>query len=420
MCFCCCATRKPILIYAIVISSFAFIYGIITISKFGSKTDIYKALISRIKELENEPDTPSTKYNNVYSNGNTYNDYYYKIKNNNTRRINNDDDYLYPYYNNYYTNSKFAEKILNSESYLQILSLTKDDINNNGYGFIKRLKGIENGLGTILFIFPLLFLIIEIVFLIFSCGIKEFKILPDNTFNIFNIIKIMCITFSTIFIFLSALYGVLLVWVFCEYICLIEILDSCATGIILGMIYGYYGLWYYIILSCAFCKERTHFLNVGCESKPGPEAKYDINGNPIVYNQQTNLQPKSHISIVSQPVFPQNPVIFAQQNKIGDGYITVNGILYKKVDNASSTNIVPIENNNGIKIPSNSNRLVNEKNNNEVDNPPSSYVMMFNERKNKKRNSVKKNTNKKRHSKSNIQINNFHDNVEASKNEENN
>ena len=184
------------------------------------------------------------------------------------------------------------------------------------------------------------------------------------------------------------------------------------------MIYGYYGLWYYIILSCAFCKERTHFLNVGCESKPGPEAKYDINGNPIVYNQQTNLPPQPHISIVSQPVFPQNPVIFAKQNKIDDDYITVNGILYKKVDNAYSTNILANGKNNGIKIPSNSNRLVNEKNNKEVDNPPSSSIMMFDERKKKK--GVKKKTNKKRHSKSNIQINNFHDNVEAGKNEENN
>ncbi len=407
MCFCCCATRKPILIYAIVISSFAFIYGIITISKFGSKTDIYTFLIARIKELENEPDTPSTIYNNVYSNGNSYNDYYYKIKNNNTRRINNDDDYYDDYYADYYI-----------DSYSKIMSLTKYVIDNSAYDFIIRLKGIENGLGTILFIFPLLFLIIEIVFLIFSWGIKEFKILPDKTFNIFNIIKIMCITFSTIFIFLSALYGVLLVWVFCEYICLIEILDSCATGIILGMIYGYYGLWYYIILSCAFCKERTHFLNVGCESKPGPEAKYDINGNPIVYSQQTNLPPQPHISIASQPVFPQNPVIFAKQNKIDDDYITVNGILYKKVDNAYSTNILANGKNNGIKIPSNSNRLVNEKNNKEVDNPPSSSIMMFDER--KKKNSVKKKTNKKRHSKSNIQINNFHDNVEAGKNEENN
>ena len=407
MCFCCCATRKPILIYAIVISSFAFIYGIITISKFGSKTDIYTFLIARIKELENEPDALSTIYNNVYSNGNSYNDYYYKIKNNNTRRINNDDDYYDDYYADYYI-----------DSYSKIMSLTKYVIDNSAYDFIIRLKGIENGLGTILFIFPLLFLIIEIVFLIFSWGIKEFKILPDKTFNIFNIIKIMCITFSTIFIFLSALYGVLLVWVFCEYICLIEILDSCATGIILGMIYGYYGLWYYIILSCAFCKERTHFLNVGCESKPGPEAKYDINGNPIVYSQQTNLPPQPHISIASQPVFPQNPVIFAKQNKIDDDYITVNGILYKKVDNAYSTNILANGKNNGIKIPSNSNRLVNEKNNKEVDNPPSSSIMMFDER--KKKNSVKKKTNKKRHSKSNIQINNFHDNVEAGKNEENN
>ena len=408
MCFCCCVTRKSILIYAIVISSFAFIYGIITISKFGSKTDIYEVLISRIKELENELDTSSSNNNNGYSNGNSYNYYYNKIKNNNTRRINNDDDYngyLYPYYNNYYTNTKYAEKILNSASYSKIMSLTKDDINNNGYGFIKSLKGIENGLGTILFLFSLLFLIVEIVFLIFSCGIKEFKVLPDTTFTIFNIIKIICITLSTILIFLSILYGILLAVVFAQYINLVNIIDSCAIGVIVGMVYGYYGLWYYIILSCAFCNERTHFLNVGCESKPGPEAKYDINGNPIVYNQQINLQPQQHLNVVQQSVIPQNSVITVQQNKIGDDYITVNGILYKRLDDASITNIVTNLNNNGIKNPSNSNRLVNENNNNEVENNPvSSSIMMINER-----------NNKKRDSKSNNQINNFQDNDEANK-----
>ena len=75
MCFCCCVTRKSILIYAIVISSFAFIYGIVAISKFGSSTEIYKALINKLKELEKKNQytsystsstTSTTKFNYDY------------------------------------------------------------------------------------------------------------------------------------------------------------------------------------------------------------------------------------------------------------------------------------------------------------------------------------------------------------------
>ena len=57
MCFCCCDTRKGILIYSIVISTFAFIYGIIVIAEFGSKTDVYEALIKKIEYLEAKGDT---------------------------------------------------------------------------------------------------------------------------------------------------------------------------------------------------------------------------------------------------------------------------------------------------------------------------------------------------------------------------
>ena len=55
MCLCCCTTRKSILIYAVVISSFAFIYGIIAIANFGSSTDIYKALIEKLDYLDKQP-----------------------------------------------------------------------------------------------------------------------------------------------------------------------------------------------------------------------------------------------------------------------------------------------------------------------------------------------------------------------------
>ena len=41
MCICCCFTRKSLLIYGIVLTSVAFIYGIVAISQFGSNTDEY-------------------------------------------------------------------------------------------------------------------------------------------------------------------------------------------------------------------------------------------------------------------------------------------------------------------------------------------------------------------------------------------
>ena len=350
MCFCCCTTRKSILIYAIVISSFAFIYGIVAISKFGSNTEIYQKLIDKLNELESNSSTTSdyySRYNNHFD---------YKTKNN--RRTTQYDDYNNL---NHYYNQKVAKAILDSASYSRIQSLTQANIKKGDYSLIKSLKGIENGLGVILFIFPLIFLILEIIFLIFACGIKEYKVLPNNTFNILNTLKIICITLSTIFIFLSILYGILLVVIFVQYFNLIGILDSCLIGIIVGMVYGYYGLWYYIILSCAFCNERTKFLNVGSEGKPGPEAMYDINGNPIIKSSQP--------IIIAQPIQPQNPQVvevkqnpinynqnYSNSNGIGGEYIVVNGITYKRVDNVNVTiNINRMDNNNYDNIACNNN-----------------------------------------------------------------
>ena len=84
MCFCCCVTRKSILIYTVVISSFAFIYGIVAVSRFGSSTEIYKALIDKLKQLEEQSDSSSNSRNNypypktkqnrrIDSYGNSYN-----------------------------------------------------------------------------------------------------------------------------------------------------------------------------------------------------------------------------------------------------------------------------------------------------------------------------------------------------------
>ena len=290
MCICCCTTRKSILIYTIVISSFAIIYGIIAMANFASSTQIYKVLIDRLDSLENQND---------------YNDYL-------NRRLAGGSSTNNPryYYGSTYYNNELTEDLLNSLSFQYIQNLEKGDTKNKTYGLVKSLKGIENGIGVILFIFPIIFLAAEIVFLIFIRGIKEYQVLPNNTFNALNIIKILCITISTVFIFLSIFYGAILVLTFVQYINLVPVMDSCATGIIVGMVFGYYGFWYYIILACAFCSERNKFINVGCEEKPGPEAQYDINGNVII----RSLPVVQQIIIPGQiPIMNPTMVPFQQQ-----------------------------------------------------------------------------------------------------------
>jgi hypothetical protein len=369
MCLCCCVTRKSLLIYAVVISSFAFLYGILAISKFGSSTDIYKVLMDKIKELEEQND---------YSSKPKYYDYKTKQKRRN--------EYDYPYtgvYGNYYT-SKYAQAILNSASYVAIQNLKKENIETTGYGFIKSLKGIENGLGIVLFLFPIIFLIFEIIFLVYSCGIKEYKVLPTTTFSVLNGLKILCITISTILIFLSVLYGILLVIALVQYMALVSIFDSCVYGIIIGMAFGYYGFWYYIILSCAFCNERTKFLQVGTAENPVPQAQYDINGNPIARVVQP-LQPVQPVIIAGQSIVtpqqvqvektPINNVPISNSNGIGDEYININGITYKRVDDVN------------------------------ID---------FSERKNIKRNSFQKNTsNRRRSSKNKVEIKNIEEDAKS-------
>ena len=188
MCFCCCTTRFAVLIYMIVISALAFIYGIVAISNFGSSTKIYEYLINRIDELEEQKSNSSYYDDDDYNYNNYYNNYYnrhYLSKNNvnqtrsekNKRRIKSND----PYYNTYVypysqKNVELAKAILDTASVSTIDELKPRDLNSHGYGLIKSLKGIENGLGVVLFIFPIIFLVIEVVLTIFSCGNKEFTV----------------------------------------------------------------------------------------------------------------------------------------------------------------------------------------------------------------------------------------------------
>lgn len=287
MCFCCCITRKSIIIYLIVITIIAFIYGIIAISEFGSKTEIYKYLVDKIEYLEEHKTSRRLQYHPYY-------------------------------YNNY--NYDYAKLILDSASKDKIDSLTMDILKKKGYGLIKSLKGIENGLGVLLFVFTIIFLAAEIVYLIFAWGTKEVQIMKTTLFNILNGVKIGVFTFAIIFIFLSILYGILLIAVLVQYINLIEFFDSCGIGMVVGMIYGYYCFWIFITLSCGFSKERSLFVEVGSEAKPGPKAEYDVNGNPIikaVIPVQAVIVNQPNMAVPYQQVPYNNPqlqpVIYQQQ-----------------------------------------------------------------------------------------------------------
>ena len=281
MCFCCCTSRKAIIIYMMVISIIAFIYGIIAMINFGSSTKIYKALKEKLDYLESSGGTsPNSDY---------------------LRRL---ADYTYEDY------EELAQDFTNSISLYHIEELESTE--GISTSIIGNLKVIENGLGIILFIFPIIFLVVEIVFLVFSFGNKEFIPLPETTFKVLNAIKIVCQTFSIILIFLSILYGALLLLALLQYMILVINIDSCVIGIIIGMVFGYYGFWFYITLSCGFSKERKLFKLVGSVEHPGTAARFDANGNPITAGVQI------------QPVQPGQQIRYSNKRKSSNRVIPKN------------------------------------------------------------------------------------------------
>lgn len=250
MCYCCCPSRKGIIIYMITINSIAFIYGIVAMSYFGSSTKVYKALRKKLDVIGTSSSSSSLSSNNIPYN--TYYNYpYYYLR----KLANNQNSYTY--------NKEVQEMV---EEALDSISLNHiENLNSTGghsVSVIKNLKSIENGIGVILFIYSLIFLAAEIVFLIFSFGNKEFTPLPETTFKVLNGIKIACLSFSITMIFLSILYGILLAVALIQYIDIVPYYDKCAVGIIVGMVYGYYYFWFYITLSSLFSKERAVFVLV--------------------------------------------------------------------------------------------------------------------------------------------------------------
>ena len=296
MCICCCFTRKSLLIYAIIVTSIAFIYGIVAISLFVSKTDEYK----RIKTILDMCDANSN----------------YKPWGNNYRRLEHKEP------------SPLAAKYLKTNT--EKRKLVGCD---GSYGVLKNLKAIENGLGTVLFIFPILFLVAEIIYLIFTCGISENQVVSLTTFNVFNILKTTTYTISIIFIFLSILYGILLFFALMQYYSFypdsITYDGQCAGGIVYGMIFGYYSFYFYITLATILGRERAYFLEVGSQEKPGPRAEYDINGNMIaraVVTQQVVTVPQmvvqpmavpyQQVPVVNTNPMYQNPTVYSRPSQV--------------------------------------------------------------------------------------------------------
>lgn len=252
------------------------------------------------------------------------------------------------------------------EETLDSISLNHiENLNSTGgksVSVIKNLKSIENGIGVILFIYSLIFLAAEIVFLIFSFGDKEFTPLPETTFKVLNGIKITCLSFSITMIFLSILYGILLAIALFQYINIVPYYDKCELGIIVGMVYGYYCFWFYITLSSLFSKERALFVLVGSADNPGPGAQFDASGKPIAHAAIVQpiqtvqpVQPTTYANLetANNGVIPINQVQNNYQplalNSKDDEFIVYNGAIYKKVGNAKNVESNNIQNaaNNG-------------------------------------------------------------------------
>jgi len=149
----------------------------------------------------------------------------------------------------------------------------------NKTGIVKHLKGIEIGLGGILLAFPIIFFGVAIAFLVFTCGKKEYQVLPIKLYIKLNILKILCIVLSILFAALSILYAALIT----------KALNDIEVEGVANMMVGYLIIIYYIICICIFIDERRTFVLVGTSESPGPYAKYDLNFQPIIRQNPENI-----------------------------------------------------------------------------------------------------------------------------------
>ena len=293
MCICCCPNRKSLLIYAIVVTGVTFIFGIITVALFGSSSDVHEFLVEWIDLIEEFKDNPIPPYR-------------YKG--------------LYSIFNSY-DPEDFSMDSQDDKSMFAISGLSYQLLQNKEYGVIKSLKGIDDSFGVILFIISILLLGVEIYYLIFVLGIKESQVLTEKMYNIMDKFKLVTYIVSIASIFLSLLYGILLIVAIAQYSKLINNIDSCSSGIICGILYSFFSFWVYITLYVIFGKERQLFISVGSSSKPGTGAVYDLYGNQyvrtVISSQVVALNPQ----ILQKPPlnypYPNNVNVNIQQQQFG-------------------------------------------------------------------------------------------------------
>lgn len=234
-------------------SSIGFIWGIIILSRFGSNTGIYKIIKARIDIYESQE-------KNENKNSNLYFPNFFNLRIKKFRNIDENDD-KHDKYNDIYDYNDLNSK--DKQSYENILQLKPFDFKFNSYGLIRNLKDIEIGIAVILFIFYFLFLGVEIFYLIYSLGDKEFKVLPNKIFFTMNYISLISFLSSFLLLILSIAYAVLLIIANSEYYKLVKVKnDNCYTSILLDYIYGFYGAFHFIVFAhgIAMLKENSKLL----------------------------------------------------------------------------------------------------------------------------------------------------------------
>ena len=268
MCFYCCTKRQTINTYLLIITISIYIYSIIIFILHASSTLLYETLENKLHLVS---------YGNSYSNNN-YDDY---NRNNRNRRMTSSNDEVNINSSQNYKN--YVNSLRDINSYYYISSLNYNDLEVKSYNILKSLRKIEKGFGITFIIVHLIILIFIIVFLYYSCGNKEYTLSSLTTFNTLNKLKLIFLILSMLFIFVSLVYSALLSISLVQYIQFIQNpnLDTFILRIIIGIVYGIYGFFYYIILSCGFSAEKNLFLQLGYDGNPGKYAKYNNNGTPI-------------------------------------------------------------------------------------------------------------------------------------------
>ena len=276
MCICCCTTRKILIIYGIAISGIAFIYEIVVIYNFASITNNYKILM---KEFELYETFKELDVNNL--------EFYYDI---------------YDYYLPNGDIKKFFDRYDSDYTYVETYA----------YRLLKKLKGIENGFVIPFFIFTIIFLAAEIVYLYFAYGIGEYQLLKEKTYKVLNILKIIIFIIPIILMPLSICFFALVLFSLALYLDFADSFDNCLAGMLMDIFLGVYNIYFYLNLIFIFFKELTLFRKVGSEISPGENAFFDVNGNQIIRTMVQGQQ----ITATNQQMINPNINLSNQQVRI--------------------------------------------------------------------------------------------------------